>query len=92
MKSIPKWLARHRGGELAPEGTYWSLASLEVIRITGAIDFLPGKDNGVFIRVPTLVVPIAGLFLGLIYVIALSLAPLIFVGWLCVHGAIATFR
>lgn len=91
MGCIPRWFARHHGGELVPEGAYWNSASLKFIQIRGTVDFLPGKRESLYVRVPTLLVPFAALLLGLVYVIALSLAPIVFVGWLGMRGGAAVF-
>jgi hypothetical protein len=63
-------MLRHKGGHKVRRGTYWDLASghREYIDKEGV---LPGDERTTYVRVPAVLMLLAGPFVGLAYVVLL---------------------
>ncbi len=75
----------HRGGELAKKGTYLDTREWEFVSIPQEGDYLPGRDDQSFVRVPLALMLVLGPILGLLFVIFLPMAVPLVVGMLLVQ-------
>ncbi len=61
-------MLKYKGGDRVGRGTYWSLSDGCRVDVLHE-DVLPGDSRATFVRLPPLVMLLAGPFLGLLYVI-----------------------